>query len=363
MRNFHCSKCGELVFFENSFCGSCGSRLAFDPDGVRMLALAPAGDGQWRAEGAEAPTQLCLHYERSDACNWAVAPSDGNPLCKSCRLTRTLPNLDTPGNFEAWFRIENAKRRLVYDLIVLGLEPRLRPQNGDTGAVFDFLEDAADPSQPPVLTGHDSGVITLNIAEADDVERERRRALLGEPYRALLGHLRHEIGHYFWDRIVAQDGERLGAFRALFGDERADYQESLRRHYAGERSPDWQARCITEYASAHPWEDWAESWAHYLHMRSALETAQACGLRLLPGAERQPALAADALDLGEFDSVVKSWPALSYLINHLNRSLGLRDPYPFVLSGPAVEKLRFAHDAIRFASPVAALGGSGGFGA
>src|SRR5262245_38669455 len=211
---------------------------------------------------------------------------------------------------------------------------------------FKFMSDAV-PGDPPVTTGHAGGVITLNVAEADDAERERRRMALGEPYRTLLGHMRHESGHYYWDRLV-KNGPDLDGFRALFGDERPDYGAALQQYYEQGPGPDWPALYLSAYASAHPWEDWAETWAHYLHMTDVLETAAACGLSLRPGRADEPALKTGAQNRapGLFERLTSDWFSVTYVLNNLNRSLGLPDGYPFVLSPPVIEKLRFVHETI-----------------
>jgi hypothetical protein len=199
------------------------------------------------------------------------------------------------------------------------------------------------------MTGHSGGVITISLAEADDAERERRRNALREPYRTLLGHMRHESGHYYWTRLV-EDTDRLDAFRAQFGDERDDYAAALQGHYTNGPVADWQTRFVTAYASAHPWEDWAETWAHYLHIADTLETAAACGVSIRPRRGDEPALPKVPDTAGtpatSFDRLMASWYPLTYLLNNLNRGLGLADGYPFVLSPPAVEKLRFVHDTV-----------------
>ena len=121
---------------------------------------------------------------------------------------------------------------------------------------------------------------------------------------------------------------------------------------------DWRDRFVSGYASSHPWEDWAESWAHYLHMTDVLETAAACGVSLRPPRPGDPELRTvpDPVDdEGEsFDELMASWFPLTYMLNNLNRGLGQPDAYPFVLSAPGVEKLRFVHDATRIGWPSAA---------
>jgi hypothetical protein len=334
MKVFRCDHCRQLVFFENVRCVACGHSLAFLPDLGVVGSLEPAGDGHWRSPIPRAgggTYRLCRNYTREDVCNWAVPADDPNDLCPSCRLTRVIPDLSRPGHREAWYKLEVAKRRLVYTLRTLELPL--------AGLAFEFLADPDDPAAPRVLTGHAAGVVTVNVAEADDAERERRRLQFREPYRTLLGHFRHESGHYYWDRLI-RESDRLDGFRRLFGDERADYGEALTRHHADGPPADWPERCVTAYAAAHPWEDWAETWAHYLHITDALETAAACGVRLRPPRPGDPTLTAvpDPVDAppGSFDELIESWFPLTYVLNNLNRGLGLPDSYPFVLPTPAI---------------------------
>jgi hypothetical protein len=352
MRVFHCDHCEQLLFFENHACVSCGRRLAFLPDIADIGSLDRLDEGTWVSplEGASpAGYRLCQNYTSHDVCNWAIPATDPHPLCSSCRLTRVIPDLSVPGNVEAWYKLEMAKRRLVHTLLQLRLPLENKSDDPEGGLAFEFLADPVDRDASPVLTGHAGGVITINLAEADDAERERRRHALHEPYRTLLGHVRHEVGHYYWERLIA-GGDRLEAFRALFGDERADYGAALQAHYDAGPPADWQQRFVTAYAAAHPWEDWAESWAHYLHMTDTLETAAACGVSIRPRRRDEPALtripsAAGSPDAA-FGRLMASWFPLTYVLNNLNRGLGVPDAYPFVLSPPAIEKLRFIHDLV-----------------
>jgi hypothetical protein len=189
-------------------------------------------------------------------------------------------------------------------------------------------------------------VITVNLAEADDAERERRRLAMHEPYRTLLGHFRHEAGHYYWDRLIRDSGW-IEEFRRLFGDDREDYAAALRRHYDDGPRADWQTQFVSAYASVHAWEDWAETWAHYLHITDSLETASACGLGLRPTGRNarqiRPRFSLEEAENASFDDMMSDWFAMTYVLNSLNRGLGLKDLYPFVLSSPAIEKLRFVH--------------------
>jgi hypothetical protein len=199
-----------------------------------------------------------------------------------------------------------------------------------------------------VMTGHRAGLITINVAEADDPYREQTRKEMGEAYRTLLGHFRHESGHYYWDRLI-RDSDQLGAFREMFGDERADYDAARESHYRRESEPEWPQAFVSAYASMHPWEDWAETWAHCLHIVDTLETARAYGLVLEPrpvGGSPQQRLSARAVHFERFDDVITAWVPVTIALNSLNRSMGLPDLYPFVLSPRAVRKLRFVHDVI-----------------
>jgi hypothetical protein len=345
MRVFHCDACDQLVFFENTRCVKSQHTLAFIPELGRMAALEPAGGELWRvpARGfAQRRFRLCDNYSREQVCNWALPAQDPQRLCVSCRLTQIIPNLSLAGERERWAKLEAAKRRLLYELMRLHCPITSRAEDPERGLSYEFR--AEEPGAPAVLTGHSSGVITLNTAEADDAERERRRLQLHEPYRTLLGHFRHEIGHYYWQRLIA-GGERLEAWRKLFGDERADYSAAIKNHYEHGPPADWQQRFVSAYATAHPWEDWAESWAHYLHMSDMLETAAACGLSLNPPRRDEPALKR-ASSSGPFERLIESWFPLAYISNNLNRSMGLADAYPFVLSTPVIDKLRFVHDTI-----------------
>ena len=349
MKTFHCTHCQNLIFFENVRCLSCGHALAFLPDLGIMAALSEGPDGLWRAQIEKIRGyRLCANYDQVSVCNWVIPAEEAGEFCRSCRLNRVIPDLSVEHNMVAWFRLEVAKRRMLYTLLGLGLP--VAPKNGDSeGLAFEFLEDSADGDAARVLTGHDNGLITINIAEADDVHREKQRTLQKEPYRTLLGHFRHEIGHYFWDRLVL-NGPRLEAFRSLFGDERADYQQALDRHYSEGPPAQWEQSFISAYATTHPWEDWAESWAHYLHMVDALETAGAAGLALRPQRADEPRMQPPPDPLNpkhrDFDGMIESWLSLTYVLNNLSRGLGLPDSYPFVLSSPAIEKLRFIHETI-----------------
>jgi hypothetical protein len=259
-----------------------------------------------------------------------------------------IPSLDVPGHAAAWSRIEAAKRRLLFTLMELGVPLPDRTEDPQRGLAFEFLADP-EPGGKKVLTGHADGVITINIAEADDAERERRRAAMGEPYRTLLGHMRHESGHFYWDHFILGTPE-LDEFRALFGDERTDYNTALGAYYQRGAQSGWQDAFVSAYATAHPWEDWAETWAHYLHMVDTLETAAACGLSLKPRRDDEPTMPEAPYPVSpqpaSFERLIDSWFPLTYMLNNLNRGLGLCDAYPFVLSPAVIAKLRFADSVV-----------------
>jgi hypothetical protein len=350
MKTFYCDACGALVFFENVKCVACGHALGFSPDLLDLTALEPAGENTWRglAVPNQEPFRICENGRSYPICNWLVPVTDDHGYCVACRMNHTIPDLSVAGNLERWSRMENAKRRLVYTLLSLKLPVNGRTEENRPALSFDFLADI--PGGAMILTGHEHGLITLNIAEADDAERERRRVGFHEPYRTLLGHFRHEIGHYYWDQLIANT-PRLTRFRELFGDETRDYGTALQAYHAQGAPADWQSHLISAYASAHPWEDWAETWAHYLHMTDTIETAAGFGVALHPKHPAAESMEADpekaaAANAG-FDRILENWMPLTHALNSLNRGMGLPDLYPFVLSSPAIEKLRFIHDTIR----------------
>jgi hypothetical protein len=346
MQVFHCDHCDALVFFENVQCVACGHRLAFLPDLGAMASLEQTDQDLWRSPWQpHRQYRLCPNYVERDVCNWAIAADDPHGLCISCRLTTVIPDVGEPQQRLNWYKLETAKRRLIRNLMVLRLPLAPKSEDPERGLAFEFRSQNAAPDGQRVLTGHVNGVITINADEADDAEREKHRRELHEPYRTVLGHLRHEIGHHYWDRLIA-DTDRLAAFRDRFGDERLDYDQALRRHYDAGPLPDWQSYYVSAYCSAHPWEDWAETWAHYLHMVDTLETAAACGVALKPARRDEPALAMPPAPTNDFERMLNDWFPVTYMLNNLNRGLGVADAYPFVLSPPAIEKLRFVHETI-----------------
>ena len=379
-RNYHC-QCGQPVFFRNSQCLACGTPLGYDCERATLLPLMPLSPAklQGAESGSEAtplwqawqvsqepsappgnssasgdPPDLlykrCLNLSTPAACNWLISADDLHGMCRACRLNRTIPDLadaNHPHNGTLWGLVELAKRRLVSSLITLGLPVASRmSEDPERGLMFDFLRSPVNG--PHVMTGHDTGLITLNVDEADDAKREAVRKALREPYRTLLGHLRHEVGHYYWDRLVAGTAW-LDGFHQLFGDESMDYLGALRRNYEEGPPTDWPLHFVSAYASTHPWEDWAECWAHYLHMRDTVDTALGFGLSVdLLDLEFTP-FTIDAVyqpehaGAGQFLAFLNHWTRLTTLLNEMSRSMGQPDFYPFVLPRDVVAKLHFIH--------------------
>jgi hypothetical protein len=353
MKLFTCARCGNVLYFENIRCEKCSSTLGYLPQENRMLPLVGEGAG-WLVLDADGNQNERYGTLRScanaahDACNWLLPESQEGDYCLSCRHNRTVPDLSDGNYVAAWQRVQAAKNRLFYALLRWRLKLEVREKGGTAGLCFDVLPD---PAGGRVMTGHDNGLITLALSEADDVERQRRRLAMGEPYRTLLGHVRHEIGHYYWD-VLVRDSDRLDHCRALFGDDREDYGTALQRYYANGPAPDWHARMVSAYASAHPWEDFAETFGHYLHITDTLEMGNAFGLSVHPRLRTPDAAAFNAeLDFdpyraSNFADIIDSWLPLTFVANNLNRCMGETDLYPFVLSDGVVEKLAFIHGVV-----------------
>jgi hypothetical protein len=353
MKLFRCQVCDNIIYFENRTCGRCGHRLGYVPELEIMAALEPAGGDAWTPlAGDRGPRRFCANADY-DVCNW-LAPADGpDRLCVACRHNDTIPDISQPSHLAAWRDIELAKHRLFYSLLRWKLPLKTRAEDPRHGLAFEFLADPPNPSGPKVMTGHDDGVVTIALAEADSAEMEKRRAELAEPYRSLLGHFRHEVGHHYWD-ILVRDGDRLEQCRAVFGDDSQDYEKALERHYSQGAPADWAESFVSAYATSHPWEDFAETWAHYLHIVDTLETASAFGLRIKPAIAKDGAHSArldfDPYVTGSIDEIVDAWAPFVVAMNSVNRAMGRPDLYPFVLAPAVVEKLRFIHELVRGAS-------------
>jgi hypothetical protein len=348
MKLFECQSCGHPLYFENTACERCHHKLGYLPELGALSAVEPEGTNWIAMADPHQRYRFCANWELG-ACNWMVEADSGSPLCRACQHNRTIPNLSDPARFALWRRMEEAKRRLIYSLIKLKLPTPAQAGGEQEPLLFDFLAEHPEKGEK-ILTGHDEGVITISLAEADDAAREQRRTRLHEPYRTLLGHFRHEVGHFYWDRLV-RDGGQIERFRSMFGDERPDYDEALKLYYQNGPSANWQESYVSAYATAHPWEDFAETWAHYLHIVDTLETSYAFNLRVSPRAiGPQEGLTAaadrDPYETRTMTAMLDAWVPITFAVNSLNRSMGQPDLYPFVISGPAVRKLEYIHELI-----------------
>ncbi len=340
MRDFLCPNCGQHLTFENSVCLSCGSPVGFSLPGVAMLVIASGPDSEHGGAVDASQYRLCANLHLAE-CNWLVkldpASTVQGELCASCRLTRTRPNDSDTTALAAFAAAEKAKRRLIVELAELELPITGRDADPQYGLAFDLLSSEFDK----VFTGHEDGVITLDLAEGDEVHREQLRKAMDEPYRTLLGHFRHEIGHYYYYRRVDPSPTYRERFQQLFGDPNADYPAALDRHYQNGPPEGWENNYISSYATMHPAEDWAETFAHYLHIRDTLDTSAAFGL-----APAGATFDRRALGPSGFDSIIEMWLPLAWSLNMVNRSMGRDDLYPFVLPTPVLDKMRFIHTVI-----------------
>jgi hypothetical protein len=349
MKLFQCQTCSQVLFFHNMRCESCGSRLGYLPESAELSVVNDQGDA-WEPSVTPGVQRRFCSNAGYDACNWLLAPDTAEDYCLACRHNRVVPDLSEPDNLQAWLKMERAKRHLFYSLLRLHLPLANRIDDPQYGLAFDFLKDppGGNPAER-VMTGHDDGVITLNIKEADDAVREKARLAFHEPYRTLLGHFRHEIGHYFWDRLL-KDQPGLQQYRAIFGDETADYGDALRSYYANGPAPNWQQDFVSAYASAHSWEDFAETWAHYLHIVDTLEMARDYGIQVHPVVEStglpDTEIGFDPHGPVSIDQLVGAWLPLTLAVNSINRCMGQPDLYPFILSPAVIGKLGFIHDLV-----------------
>ena len=357
MRLFVCDHCGNTVYFENAVCERCGHQLGYLPDHNALVSLTPS-NGAWSTPAFLGESYVFCANAQFAACNWLLpAKPGGDVYCAACRHNETIPAIDNPLNLSRWQTIERAKKRLFYSLLRLRLPVETRNENPAHGLSFRFLADMP-VAAAPVMTGHESGIITIALAEADDAERESRRASMGEPYRTLLGHFRHEIGHHYWDLLVDHQPAQQ-RFRELFGDETVDYTLSLQNYYANGAPMGWPQTHISAYATAHPWEDFAETFAHYLHITDTVEMAAAFGVRARPRTQDR-ALAVEAVSFDSYmepdlEIIIDHWIPLASMLNNLNRAMGHPDAYPFILTPPVIEKLAFINGLVHGAPVQAQL--------
>lgn len=340
MNVFDCPVCRNTIYFENISCERCGSQLGFVPSTLKFGEV----EGAQKVLGSD-PGGKSLPYCRNQAinlCNWIVE-DEGNTFCRACKLNRKIPGVEDADTLEKWKRLEMAKHRLVYQLLKMGLP--LDPKNGnsDNGVAFDFLSE--DNSQG-VLTGHANGVVTIILSEADSVHREQLRKQMSEPYRTLLGHFRHEIGHYYWPILVTEN--HIQEYRKLFGDERKDYGDCLKTYYEKGAPPGWQENFVSAYATSHSWEDWAETWAHFLHLMDTLETASAMKIAFgkKPDTSSATEISPNPYKIDDFRAIYEHSFRLMRATNSLNRSMGLPDIYPFIISKPVLKKMVFINQLL-----------------
>ncbi len=352
MRLFQCEICASPLYFESRHCDKCRHELGYEPEVSDLLALTREGDVLIPVAAPHQRYRFCANAA-VEACNWLVPEDHDEEYCIACRHNRTIPDISDPKLRTKWLRIEVAKRRLIYSLLRLNL-PLESNEDREGGLCFDFLADAPDKNVPRIMTGHDEGIVTIALAEADDAEREQRRNDLGELYRTLLGHFRHEAGHYYWNRLV-RDGNRLEAARALFGDERHDYGDSLKAYYKAGPPAGWEETHVSAYATAHAWEDFAETFKHYIHIVDTLEMASAFGMKVRPRLDRTGELKAE-VDFNPYcahsiQRMVEAWAPIAFALNNMNRCLGMSDAYPFVLGKGVMAKLGFIHGLVHRAIP------------
>ena len=344
MKVFECGHCNHPLFFENNQCDNCGHYCGYRDSDRTMLTFDPSNP-LLISDREQIEYRYCKN-KAQEVCNWLLKVDDEHEYCSACQLNRTIPDLSDQQNFLKWKNLEIAKHRLIYQLQKLGLDLPSKMVNDD-GLCFDFIVKRSNPS---LMTGHASGVITILLREADSVLREQIRKQLQEPYRTLIGHLRHEVGHYFWERLIANKESNLMAFRAIFGNEELDYQNALQNYYKDGAPDNWRDNFISSYATSHPWEDWAETWAHYLHVMDMVETAHFFGLKTRPLKKNKNMKAKVTFDpyaVSDFKTIVQTSVPLSFAVNSINRAMGIPDVYPFVITLKVVEKMSFIHGLLR----------------
>ena len=333
-----CPHCRNFAFLDWQRCERCEGEIGYHPRSQQFIAIdddgTMVGDERW---------YKCSNW--GWGCNWVVREGAGIGQCFSCRLTRNKPDSADTIAMEKLAQTEVSKRRLVLQLLQLGLPIEgWREREGGLG--FDLLSSRSSGER--VTIGHANGIITIDLAESLDDLRESLRVKLGEPYRTMLGHLRHEVGHYY-QNVLLTDDDAWARCRALFGDERASYQEAIRRHYRLGAPADWHESFISEYATMHPWEDFAETFAHYLHITGTLQTAAAVGIHLdaaVTNLRDTDVVPRESYEDEPIQGLLNDWEWMSEAFNRINRSMGFGDLYPFDLVLPVRHKLGFIHEIV-----------------
>ena len=335
MRIFHCDRCDHAVPFSAQRCAVCDASLGYVADERTIHVLSDTPETAVFALADGRTVWRCLNA--AWGCNWVVPAASDNPWCRSCQLTRGRPDEARHDAIEAWITAEAAKRRLVHQLDELSLPVEARSAAAPDGLAFDLVYLPGEAQ----ITGHLDGLVTLDLAEIDDRHREDLRKMLGEPFRTVIGHLRHEIGHHYWGRLVGQSNDVAG-FRQLFGDETADYRGAIDQFYANADEAWDHRRFVSPYAAAHPFEDWAETFAHYLHIMDAIDTATA--YELVPA--EPPGAKGDASPHDWFEAMLNAWRPINDAVNAVAESLGAAPLYPFDPVGIVIDKLAFVHQQV-----------------
>ncbi|WP_435235846.1 zinc-binding metallopeptidase family protein [Psychromonas sp. PT13] len=374
MKTFQCNCNNEpTLFFESSHCLSCHKIVGLDDDfdQVEPYELDKETGLFFKSSEPQIFYKKCDNNAHYHVCNGMVnlntfepAEDSDEVLCFACRFNETVPDLTVPEHIPLWKKMETAKRRALYTLKALPVPLRNIKQDPEGGLSFDFTTDrnvkdhfaSKLPDHETVFTGHDAGHITINLAEADDVARSQTKIAMGEKYRTLLGHFRHELGHYYFDKLIINSPEKHTLCKQYFGDDELDYQEALKHHYENGAPANWRDTFISSYATMHPYEDWAETWAHYMHIIDTLETAQNFSISSSTSHATEETEEVGELRLPQdayyfsaqtsITDILDAWVDFSVILNSLNRSMGLPDAYPFVLTQAVRTKLAFIHHAI-----------------
>lgn len=374
MKTFKCScKDQQILFFEDSHCVACERTVGLDDwfEKVEPYDLDEASGQYFKAAQPTIRYQKCDNHADFKTCNGMVnmntfvaSKNQGEVLCFACRFNEIIPDLSIVEHIPLWKKMETAKRRALYTLKALSLPLRNIEQDPEGGLSFDFTTDrdvndhfvSKLKGQKPVFTGHASGHITINLAEANDVARSHTKLAMGERYRTLLGHFRHELGHYYFDKLIAGSPEKHTSCKKYFGDDELSYKKALDKHYKKGAPKNWRESFISEYATMHPYEDWAETWAHYMHIIDTLETAKHFSITGSTSGNSADTEEVEDLNLPQgayffsgqtsIDSILDTWADFSIILNSLNRSMGMNDAYPFVLTPAVRTKLSFIHHAI-----------------
>jgi len=343
MKVFQCGNCDYPLFFENKECENCGHLSGYRDLDRQMLTFNPLGSSL-TSDREQLEYKYCKN-EEYDVCNWLVPKDSLQDFCRACQLNRTIPNLSDKKNFPKWKNLEIAKHRLIYQLQKVGLDLPSKMTNAE-GLCFDFIKKNKNPN---IMTGHSNGVITILLREADAVLREQAKQDMQERYRTLIGHLRHEVGHYFWEQLIYKEQDILQKFRNIFGNEETNYGDALKTYYKNGAQDNWRDSYISKYATSHPWEDWAETWAHYLHVMDMVETAHFFGLEVNSkeiSADMKIASSFDPYTVKDFETIISTCVPLSFAVNSINRAMGIPDVYPFVITPAVVNKMKFIHQLL-----------------